>query len=91
MLAVSGCAVWKKSLSANGDIYVAINNCIIDFINTSNLFKADSIFAIDIIDGNGNTVKHYDSYADLKNEGGLLLPAGNYSIRATLIFSPINT
>ena len=36
------------------------------------------------IDGNGNTVKHYDSYADLKNEGGLLLPAGNYSIRATL-------
>lgn len=50
MLAVSGCAVWKKSLSANGDIYVAINNCIIDFINTSNLFKADSIFAIDIIE-----------------------------------------
>ena len=48
MLAVSGCAVWKKSLSANGDIYVAINNCIIDFINTSNLFKADSIFSIDI-------------------------------------------
>ena len=41
-------------------------------------------FAIDIIDANGNTVKHYDSYADLKNEGGLLLPAGNYSIRATL-------
>lgn len=41
-------------------------------------------FAIDIIDENGNTVKHYDSYADLKNEGGLLLPAGNYSIRATL-------
>ena len=27
-------------------------------------------FAIDIIDVNGNTVKHYDSYADLKNEGG---------------------
>ena len=24
-------------------------------------------FAIDIIDGNGNTVKHYDSYADLKS------------------------
>lgn len=41
-------------------------------------------FAIDIIDVNGNTVKHYDSYADLKNEGGLLLPAGHYSIRATL-------
>lgn len=26
-------------------------------------------FAIDIIDVNGNTVKHYDSYADLKNGG----------------------
>lgn len=48
--AVFSCAVWKKSLSANGDIYVAINNCIIDFINTSKLFKADSIFAIDIIE-----------------------------------------
>lgn len=41
-------------------------------------------FAVDILDGNGAVVKHYDSYADLKKEGGLLLPAGNYSIRATL-------
>ena len=48
------------------------------------LYWMSNEFAIDIIDGNGNTVKHYDSYADLKNEGGLLLPAGNYSIRATL-------
>lgn len=47
---MSGCAVWKKTLSASGDIDVAINNSITDFINTSKLFKADSVFAIDIIE-----------------------------------------
>lgn len=41
-------------------------------------------FAIDILDANSIVVKHYDSYADLKSEGGLLLPGGNYMIRATL-------
>ena len=41
-------------------------------------------FAVDIFDDKGNQVKHYSSYADFKQEGGLLLPAGNYAIRATL-------
>lgn len=41
-------------------------------------------FTIDILDGNGGIVKHYDTYADLKEEGGLLLPAGNYTVRAAL-------
>lgn len=41
-------------------------------------------FAIDILDSIGNVYKHYRSYADMKNEGGLLLPAGRYSIRATM-------
>ena len=75
MLAVSGCAVWKKSLSANGDIYVAINNCIIDFINTSNLFKADSIFAIDIIE----------------NEDIYVIGTFEIQLELKTIFSPINT
>ena len=43
---VSGCTMWKKTLSGSGDIDVAINNSITDFINTSKLFKADSVFAI---------------------------------------------
>lgn len=47
---VSSCAVWKKTLSASGDIDVAINNSITDFINTSKLFKVDSVFAIVITD-----------------------------------------
>lgn len=47
---VSSCAVWRKSLSASGDIDVAINNSITDFINTSKLFKADSVFTIAITD-----------------------------------------
>lgn len=47
---MSGCAVWKKTLSASGDVDVAINNSITDFFNTSKLFKADSVFAIDIIE-----------------------------------------
>lgn len=41
-------------------------------------------FAVDILDENGEVVRHYNSYADLKNEGGLLLPAGTYRVRATL-------
>lgn len=41
-------------------------------------------FAVDILDENGEVIRHYNSYADLKNEGGLLLPAGTYSVRATL-------
>jgi hypothetical protein len=44
------CSTWKKSLSTSGSIDVAINNSITDFINTSKLFKADSIFVIDITD-----------------------------------------
>lgn len=47
---MSGCAAWKKTLSASGDIDIAINNSITDFINTSKLFKVDSVFAIDIIE-----------------------------------------
>lgn len=44
------CSTWKKTLSTNGNIDVAINNSIIDFINTSKLFKTDSIFVINITD-----------------------------------------
>ncbi len=41
-------------------------------------------FAIEILDSLGQVYKSYRSYADLKNEGGLLLPVGRYSVRATL-------
>lgn len=41
--------MWKKTLSASGDIDVAINNSITDFINTSKLFRVDSVFAVNII------------------------------------------
>lgn len=41
-------------------------------------------FTVEILDSLGQVYKHYESYADLKNEGGLLLPAGTYSVRATL-------
>lgn len=41
-------------------------------------------FAVDILDEKGSIVKHYNSYADLKKEGGLFLPIGKYAIRATL-------
>lgn len=47
---MSNCAVWEKTLSASGDIDVAINNNITDFINTSKLFRVDSVFAIAITD-----------------------------------------
>ncbi|WP_099464679.1 MULTISPECIES: DUF4493 domain-containing protein [Parabacteroides] len=41
-------------------------------------------FTVDILDSIGQVYKHYESYADLKTEGGLLLPVGTYSVRATL-------
>lgn len=47
---IHSCSTWKKSLSTNGDIDVAINNSITDFINTSKLFNTDSVFVINIID-----------------------------------------
>lgn len=54
-------------------------------ISGSNVAVLDvNEFAIEILDENSSLIKHYDSYADLKNEGGLLLPVGNYFIQATL-------
>ena len=41
-------------------------------------------FSIDILDASGMTVAHYDTYADLRDEGGLLLLAGDYTVRASL-------
>lgn len=41
-------------------------------------------FTVEILDSLGQIYKHYESYADLKKEGGLLLPEGKYSIRAML-------
>lgn len=41
-------------------------------------------FVVDILDSIGQVYKHYESYAELKKEGGLLLPEGKYSIRAML-------
>lgn len=41
-------------------------------------------FSVEVLDESGNQVAYYASYADLKAEDGLLLPAGNYTIRATL-------
>ncbi|WP_293738861.1 DUF4493 domain-containing protein [Parabacteroides sp. ASD2025] len=41
-------------------------------------------FTVEILDSIGQVYKYYESYADLKKEGGLLLPVGNYSVRATL-------
>lgn len=54
-----------------------------DAISGSNVVVLDvNEFAIDILDENAKLVKHYDSYADLKKEGVLMLPMGKYSIHA---------
>ena len=46
----SSCAVWKKTLSPNGGVNMAVSNVITDFVNTSRLFKADTVFTVSIID-----------------------------------------
>ncbi len=40
-------------------------------------------FTVAILDSIGQTVKEYDSYADMDEDGTLLLPAGKYSIKAS--------
>lgn len=40
-------------------------------------------FAVAILDSVGQTVKEYESYGDMEDDGKLLLPAGKYSIKAT--------
>ncbi len=52
--------------------------------STDSLALDVEAFSIDILDASGMTVAHYDTYADLRDEGGLLLPAGDYTVRASL-------
>lgn len=40
-------------------------------------------FAVAILDSIGQTVKEYESYSDMENDGKLLLPVGKYLIKAT--------
>lgn len=40
-------------------------------------------FAVTILDSLDQVVKQYESYAELEKEGELLLPAGQYAVRAT--------
>lgn len=40
-------------------------------------------FSVAILDSIGQTVKEYESYADMDEDGTLLLPAGKYSIKAS--------
>lgn len=40
-------------------------------------------FAVAILDSTGLTVAEYESYAEMKNDGQLLLPAGKYSVIAS--------
>ena len=54
----SSCAVWKKTLSPNGDVNMAVSNVITDFVNTSRLFKVDTVFAVSVTDEGD----YYDIY-----------------------------
>lgn len=46
------------------------------------IYLATDDFCVSILDSVGQVVKSYDSYAALKADGELLLPAGKYTIRA---------
>lgn len=46
------------------------------------IYLATDDFCVSILDSVGQVVKSYDSYAVLKADGELLLPAGKYTIRA---------
>lgn len=40
-------------------------------------------FAVAILDSIGQTVKEYESYTDMEDDGNLLLPVGKYTIKAS--------
>ena len=46
------------------------------------LYLVTDDFCVSILDSVGQVVKNYDSYAALKADGELLLPAGKYTVRA---------
>ncbi|WP_456087708.1 DUF4493 domain-containing protein [Parabacteroides sp.] len=46
------------------------------------IYLATDDFCVSILDSVGQVVKSYDSYAALKADGELLLPAGKYTVRA---------
>lgn len=46
------------------------------------IYLATDDFCVSILDSVGQVVKSYDSYAVLKADGELLLPAGKYTVRA---------
>jgi len=43
---VFSCAPWKESLKASGNYEVAVNNAIIDYLNTSKINKGFNVFHI---------------------------------------------
>lgn len=56
-----------------------------DGISGGDLVVLDvSEFSVKILDASGELVKYFETYQDMKDAGELLLPAGNYSIVATL-------
>jgi hypothetical protein len=44
------CSTWKDNLKEKGNYEQAIENSIIDFLNTSNLSKRDKVFSLNIND-----------------------------------------
>lgn len=51
-------------------------------VETENPYLVTDDFCVSILDSVGQIVKSYDSYATLRADGELLLPAGTYTIRA---------
>ncbi len=47
ILLLPSCATWKTGISSQGDYETAIKNAVIDFSNTTSVFKQDSTFAVD--------------------------------------------
>jgi hypothetical protein len=56
-----------------------------DGVSGSDIVVLDvSEFSVKILDASGNLVKYFETYQEMKDAGELLLPAGDYSIVASL-------
>ena len=56
LLVFQGCAAWKAGLNNNGDYNSAIHNAILDFSNTTSLYKQDSTFSVDFKEFNNEVI-----------------------------------
>ena len=86
VLLAFSCSSWKNTLIENGNHNDAIHNAIKDFINTSKLYKTDSIFYVRFVEFN-DKILGVSIVGDSENK---LYPTNENKIGTNLPYFPTN-